>query len=405
MPELDFRDQTAIVGIGYSRGPEAPGGFSKNSGESVLTLAIRAAREAAADAGIDLRDIDGGITYQIGDSLVPDELLRAIRVKAIHYAAGIEGGGRYAALVAMMMAEAVHHGVVRYGLVYRAMNGRSGVRMGQLGGKAGGGSNRVAGAGQFTSIYGSRGRPPLTPSRPGATWTSAERPARILGAWAVNSRGNAAKNPRATMRTPITLEDHQNSRLIVDPYHLLDCCLETDVAVALIIARAEEARDLRKRPVLISAGIGGAPPVAEIIDTGMRVNGPRLLQAAGIELRDVDTFHPYDNFSDCGLRLLEDMGWCGRGEGGAFLRDGRGSLDGEIAVSTQGGLLSEGYAHGLNNLLEAAQQLRGEAEDLCPDWQTGRHTYDRTICRQVRDAQIAVHTSVVGTAGLVLRRG
>ena len=105
------------------------------------------------------------------------------------------------------------------------------------------------------------------------------------------------------------------------------------------------------------------------------------------------------------MRQMEDMGWMGRGEAAAFAREGRIALDGEIPISTQGGLVNEGYGHGFNNVLEAVQQLRGEAEDLCPNWQNGEHTYDREICRQVRDPEVSMHASVTGSGGVILKRG
>jgi acetyl-CoA acetyltransferase len=223
--------------------------------------------------------------------------------------------------------------------------------------------------------------------------------------WAVNGRSNAVNNPRATMRTPITIEDHQASRLIVDPYHLLDCCLETDVSCALVVTTTSRAHDLRKQPVLISAAVGGPTfPPDEIVDTGLRRLGPRVLAEADVERSDLSIFLPYDNFTDYPMRMVEDMGWCERGEAGGFIAGGNVALDGTIPVSTQGGLMSEGYAHGLNNVLEAVQQLRHEAEDLCPGWAEGNHTYDRSVCRQVRDPQVALCTGVEGLSAMILRR-
>ena len=403
--EAAFRDKAAVVGIGYSRSPLAPGGFSKNSGETVLTLAMRAAIEAAKDAGIDPRQLDGAAMYGLNDSVGAGQVLGALGCPTINYNSTLVGGGNYPSFIILQAADAVIHGTCDYMLVYRAMNGRSGVRMGQLGGGAGGGSNRVGGPSQFSSIYGLAGPP-------SGYAMNARRYMDMYGVtsedfahWAVNSRSNAVKNPRAMMRTPITVEDHQNSRYVADPYHLLDCCLETDVACAMIITTAERARDLKKRPIYISAAIGGSSPLPDTVDTGLKLIGPRLLEAAGIERKDIDIFNGYDNFTDCPMRMIEDMGWCGRGEAGAFVRSGGVALDGEIPVCTQGGLHSEGYAHGLNNALEAVQQLRGEAEDLCPEWANGNHTYDRSVCRQVRDPQIAMHTGVEGSCAVILRRG
>ena len=102
--------------------------------------------------------------------------------------------------------------------------------------------------------------------------------------------------------------------------------------------------------------------------------------------------------------MIEDIGWCGKGEAKDFVRTGAIGLDGSIPLQTQGGLMNEGYCHGLNNALEAAQQLWGEAEDLCPNWAKGEHTYDRSICRQTRDPKIALHTGVVGKCAVILKK-
>ncbi len=404
MPPEDFRDSVAIVGIGYSRSPSAPGGFSKNSGESVTTLTVRAAREAAADAGMDPKDIDAGVTYQTNDSIDPQAALRALGVRRIHQDTSLTGGGNYASASIMMGAQIIYHGMADYCLVYRSMNGRSGYRMGQSGAGAGGGSNRVGGAGQFQNIYGLAG-PPSTYAQQARRYMGLyDVSSADLAEWTVNSRSNAVKNPRATMRDPVTVEDHQNSRYIVNPYHLLDCCLETDVACAMILTSTERAKSMRKTPLLIRGAIGGPSPFEDLADTGFKYMRDQLFGAADIQLSDIDIALLYDNFTDCPMRMVEDIGWCGKGECADFVRSGAISLDGQIPMETQGGLINEGYCHGLNNALEAAQQLWGEAEDLCPNWADGEHSYDRDLCRQTRDPKIALHTGVVGKSALVMMK-
>lgn len=409
MPEAEFRDKTAIAAIGYSRSPENPGGFSKNSGVDVLTLAVRAARQACEDAGIDPKDIDGGVMYSTADDSAPlRKVLSALGSREVNYISNMSGGGPLASLSVVQAAQAVYHGICNYVLVYRAMNGRSGTRMGNWGAAFGSGAvggNRVGGDSQFSRIYGLAG----APSESGF---EARRYMDVNGVtsldfanFAVLQRSNAVKNPRATMRTPITVDDHQQSRWISDPYHLLDCCLETDVGCALIVTTAERARELNTTPVLISAAMGGSRSSRELAETALVSIGPRMLGDAGITLGDIDVFTAYDNFSDMPMRMLEDMGWCARGGAKYMVANGEIALDGRIPVNPHGGLMNEGYCHGFNNILEAVQQLRGEAEDLCPNWHKGEHTYDRALCRQVRDAEIALNASVGGLSGLVLRRG
>ena len=404
MPTADFRDHVAIVGIGYSRSPVAPGGFSKNSGESVTTLTVRAAREAAADAGLDPQEIDSGVAYSTADSIEPQAALRAIGAKRIHQDVNLTGGGNYASASIMMGAQVIYHGMADYCLVYRSMNGRSGFRMGQSGAGAGGGTNRVGGPGQFQNIYGLAGPPSAYAQQARRYMELYGVKSEDLAVWSVNSRSNAVKNPRATMRDPITVDDHQNSRYIVNPYHLLDCCLETDVACAMILTSAERAKDMRKTPLLIRGAIGGPSPYEDLADTGFKYMREQLFEAADISLGDIDIALLYDNFTDCPMRMVEDIGWCGKGEAADFVRSGAIGLDGQVPMETQGGLINEGYCHGLNNALEAAQQLWGEAEDLCPNGLQGEHTFDRELCRQTRDPQIALHTGVVGKSALVLKK-
>lgn len=105
------------------------------------------------------------------------------------------------------------------------------------------------------------------------------------------------------------------------------------------------------------------------------------------------------------MRSAEDFGFCGQGEFPDFMKGGRIDFDGELPMFTQGGLMNEGYAHGINNVTETVMQLRGDAEDLCPQWQEGIHTYDRKICRQVRNAEIGLHFSIAAVSGVILKRG
>jgi len=405
--EQEFRDKTAVAGIGYSRSPGVPGGITRRSGVSVQTLAVRAAIDACNNAGLDPRELDGAVCYGLQDTVRPRQVLTALGARNINWDVMLEGGGNCSSLCYLTAVQAVHHGICNYVLVYRAMNGRTGVRMGHSGGWASqvGTGRRVAGPSQFISVYGLAGAPHQFAMGARRWMDLYGVTSRDLANYCVHARSNAVKNPRAVMRDPITVEDHQSSRMIVDPYHILDCCLETDVAGAVIITTAERARDLKRRPVLVSAAINSQAPLGDIVDTGFPKMMPRLLDAAGIELKDIDIYEPYDNFSDSALRALEEIGYCKRGEGKDFILDGRISLDGELPVTTHGGLMNEGYVHGFNNGMEAVQQLRGDAEDLCPNWSEGQHTYDRTICRQVRDPQTALFTATSGGGGIIFKRG
>jgi acetyl-CoA acetyltransferase len=214
-----------------------------------------------------------------------------------------------------------------------------------------------------------------------------------FGAIAVASKKHGAMNERAQIREPITLEDHQLSRFIAEPFHIFDCCLETDGACALVVTSAERARDLKHPPVYISAGIGGmfgdgtgdrSTPGWERYGTKL---APRLFADAGVTPKDIDVAELYDCFSYMVLVTLEDFGFCEKGEGGPFVEGGRIELGGELPVNTHGGLMSEGYMQGLGHVLSATEQLRGDAG-----------------IRQVQGAEIALTTGVTGRSALILRR-
>jgi acetyl-CoA acetyltransferase len=217
---------------------------------------------------------------------------------------------------------------------------------------------------------------------------------------AVTQRQHAVLNKKAMMRKPISIEDHQNSRWIIYPFRLLDCCQETDGAVALVVTSAERARHLRHNPVYIMGGACGRGGRDEG-DGG--VTAARVFEGAGVSPKDVDVAEVYDNFTFLCMKHLVDFGLAPEGEVGAWVREGHNGLDGDLPVNTHGGLLSEAHFMGLNHVVEAVQQLRDEgvADDLCE----GPHTYDRATCRQVRDPEIAFVCGVLGSSAVVLRKG
>jgi acetyl-CoA acetyltransferase len=185
---------------------------------------------------------------------------------------------------------------------------------------------------------------------------------------AVDTRRWAALNPRARYRDPITVDDVLASPMVVSPLHLLDCCLVTDGAGAFVLVSAERARDLARPPVyVLGAATGGTHQmVTEMPDltvTGGAVSGPAAFEMAGIKHDDVDLLMGYDSFTITALLHLEDLGFCAKGEGGAFAADGRLGPGGSLPMNTNGGGLS--YTHpgmyGMFLLVEAVRQLRGEA--------------------------------------------
>jgi acetyl-CoA acetyltransferase len=204
------------------------------------------------------------------------------------------------------------------------------------------------------------------------------------------------------MRKPMTIEDHQSSRWIIYPFRLLDCCQETDGAVALVITSAERARDLKHAPVYIMSGTGGSGKTAGLWETNGVNAAPLLYEGAGITPRDVSIAEIYDPFTFMCMTHIEDFGLVKKGEIGPWVTAGHNRLDGALPVNTHGGLLSEGHIVGLNHFIEAVQQLRpeGVVDDLCE----GPHTYDRSRCRQVRQPQIALVCGEGGGSAMLLRK-
>jgi acetyl-CoA acetyltransferase len=225
-----------------------------------------------------------------------------------------------------------------------------------------------------------------------------------LGHVAVTQRAHAVLNTKAQMRTPLSLDDHQRSPWVVYPFRLLDCCLQSDGAVAVVVTSAERARDLRHAPVYISGMMGGTypPQPTPTWEIEAARNAPKLFERAGIRPQDVDFAELYDPFTGMVLLHVEGFGLAPPGAAPALFRSGNAGLDGTLPVNTHGGLLSETYMNGLNHVIEAVQQLRrgGVVDDLC----AGPHDYDRQHCRQLRDPQFGLVCGECGASSLLLRR-
>jgi len=381
-----LRDKYAIAGIGYTD-------FTANSGTTVLNLALQACRNAVLDAGIDMSEVDGVVSYNFGDSVPSIAVATGLGLPAARYAVEFSSGGNAANLIVQTAAAAIEAGLARNVLCFRAMNGRSGFRLG------GGRDLNSRGITQYTAPFGW-----ITYPQAMAMWcrrhmikygTTSEQ----LGTIAVTFRRNAQLNDRAMMRTPITLADHQASRMIVDPFHLLDICLESDGACATLVTSAERAKDLRHKPVYImGAAYGGGPNQGDDLFDAIRwpdhahnyakYIADDLWSSAGVGPNDIDVAEIYDCFTYSVIMQLEGLGFCPEGEGGAFVQNGRIDRDGELPLNTHGGLLSEAYIHGFNHVIEAVEQLRGTAGS-----------------RQVPGAEIALTTAGAMTCGsaLVLR--
>ena len=350
-----MRDLTAIAGIGATP-------YSKNSGVSTLELALRAICAALEDAGLDRSSIDGLVTHSVGDAVPAAVIAHCLGVDDPKLLLDLTGGGSMSAATVGAAAMAVASGQAEVVVCYRALNARSEFRMG--------GTDRAAPTlveFQYQVPYGLVAPPQQYALVARAYLSRAGATAEDLGRVAITQRANAQLNPRAMMTAPLTMDQYLQSPFISEPLRLFDCCLETDAAVALVITSTERARDLRTMPVLISgATTGGGHSFfsgrrTDYSTSAAREMAPRLYSKAGIGPGEIDVAQLYDAFTPLVLMQLEDYGFASRNEAAAMVAAGETSLAGSLPVNTHGGHLSEGYVHGLNHVVEAVTQLRGEA--------------------------------------------
>lgn len=362
-------DKAAIAGIGATE-------FSKNSGRSELRLACEAVQAAIADAGLQPADVDGMVTYS-ADTNPEIEIARTLGIGELRFFSRIHHGGGAACGTIQQAVLAVTTGVADVVVCYRAFNERSGNRFGA--GVQGRAPVPTAENAHFSwySPYGL-----LTP----AQWVAmfARRYMHEFGATSedfgrvsVADRKHAATNPKAWFYgQPITLEDHQNSRWIVEPLHLLDCCQESDGAQAIVVTSLARARDLPNPPAVVRAAAQGAGPDQDMMTsyyrdsiTGLPEMGlcaRQLYEATGLGPADFQTAVLYDHFTPFVLTQLEEFGFCGRGEAKDFVKDGRIELGGALPINTHGGQLGEAYIHGMNGIAEGVRQIRGTSVNQVP---------------------------------------
>jgi acetyl-CoA acetyltransferase len=359
----------AIAGIGATE-------FSKDSGRSELRLAVEACRAALDDAGLAPADVDGMVTFSM-DSNAEIAVARELGAGELTYFGLVGYGGGAACGTVQHAAMAVATGAASVVLCYRALNERSGRRFGQVA------TGAVQGA--TTSAIDSGWHYPMGLATPAATVAMAARrymhefgaTSADFGAVAVADRRHAATNPAAWFyQRPITLADHQESRWICEPLRLLDCCQETDGAVAVLVTSPERARSARNSPVVIRAAAQGSGPDQFTMTsyygrdiTGlpeMGVVARQLWQQAGIGPADVRTAVLYDHFTPYVLMQLEELGFCAHGEARHFIADGAIELGGALPLNPHGGQLGEGYLHGMNGIAEAVRQVRGTAVNQVP---------------------------------------
>jgi acetyl-CoA acetyltransferase len=365
----------AIVGIGRTE-------YTKKSGRTPRAMAVEASRAAINDAGLTPQDVDGMITYHVNDSASPQDVAWGLGVNQLSWANAVLGGGNLVADQIATAAAVIEAGLCQTAIVYRSLNGRSGHRLGSMEGPI-----EVANDDQFNAPSGW-----IVPPQWFAMWAKRHQheygsTCEDLGQIAIQQRAHAVPNEHAVMRTPMTMDDYLAGRWINEPFRVYDCTAEVDGAVAILLAREDIAVTCKQSPVWLVGSSNSQGPSAwtswdDPTEMYSRTAGPMLWNKTGLKPTDMDFACMYDCFTYTVMATLEGFGICEKGQVGKFFAEGRATYGGDIVINPHGGLLSEGYIHGLNHHFEAALQLRGDAG-----------------VRQVADAGVALVTAGGGPYG------
>lgn len=375
-----FRDKYCIVGVGNTR-------YGRLPGSSAVGLSVEAIRNAIEDCGIDKREIDAVLTkYPTSNfqSLFSAKVAQALGIVPRVTATIDQAGASNIGLIGYAMW-CIETGQCAVAVCSYADNPLTGNRAAYA---------RPRGEDAAYGFFGAPSGYAMVAQRYRYEYGLTDEQ---LGSVAVTFRKHATLNDNAQYQRPLSMEEYLHGRYVAEPFRINDCCPVTDGGAAVIVTSAERARDLRKRPVYIS-GIGQGHPAWDLphretwTTTGAAVSGPAAFAMAGMTPKDVDVAQLYDCFTIVPILTLEDYGFCGKGEGAAFVDGGaRIDLGGELPLNTSGGLNSETGMPGMQLIAEGVRQLRGECGP-----------------RQVEGAEIGVVSNQGGIltthATLVLRR-
>ena len=383
--------QVCITGAGQSA-------VGRPSPRSALQLTLDACDAAIADAGLTLAEIDGLATYPgpTGDGggfspVGATEVMLASGMKPVWVGASTEGHGHMSAIFSAI--QAIASGLCRHVLIFRTV-AEATARAVPRGG--GGLPTRATRGNMWSAPFNA-----LSPANLYALYAQAYcakygATATQLGAIAVNSRHMASFNPNAIYRTPISIEDYLESRIISSPLRLYDCDTHIDGSTAILLSRRDIAMDMARTPIEIEAmgmslgGLGIGRHVGDFTQLPADGAGEMLWSRTDLKPSDVDVAQIYDGFSILTLLWMESLSLCGRGEAARFVEGGgRIGLDGELPLNTSGGQLSAGRFHGYGHIHEACLQLWGKGG-----------------ARQVKDARTClVANGGYGYGALLLKRG
>jgi acetyl-CoA acetyltransferase len=354
-----IKDQTAIIGV-------ASPPYVRDAGRSANAMVLDACIGAIRDAGLTAADIDG----ICGSPVAPAYAIQAgLGIPAITWWCNPIIPFQHQIIEAM---NAVHSGVCTTVLCYHGTYRAAG-------------TSRSAAANPFRARFGP-GMNVLSPTPDTlfgpvgyAAWAARYLHdygvgREVFGLVAINDRSNAALNPHAALRSPLTMEEYLEARMIREPLSILDMDLPVDGADAFVITSASRARDLGDYPVLIHAAVMGQTGLpyedqtSDLHHTGQQIVAEQLWRRSDVRLDDVDIFFPYDGFSIITVRWFESIGYCGDGEALGFFLDNwdkaaaRLQINGRVMVNSHGGSLSDGGTQGAGHFREAVLQLRGEAD-------------------------------------------
>ena len=330
---------------------------------SVQALAVSACRAALDDCGVSPADVDGIVTYSLlNDSVYGQAVAAGLGGPELSYAVDLSLGGQAPCAAVAMAAMAVESGVARNVLVFRALNGRSGKRIGST---------------AYESLTSDFRYPIGFDAYPQYIAIWAKRfmietgfSYRDLGHVVSVQREYAALNERAMQRKPLSVDEYLETSFVVDPFRKADCTIEADGACAVLVTSVEDARS-HSRPPAVIQGAAWTTPKGSGLDHADLFNWPdwsknchhylreRLWQSARATPKDVGFAEIYDCFSAVVPMTMEGIGLCPRGGAAEFITSGETRLNGSLPVNTHGGLLCEGYLHGMNTVNEAVLQIQG----------------------------------------------
>lgn len=354
---MSLRDKSCVTGIGETV-------YMRGSTRNAFQLQLESSLKAIADAGLTPKDIDGIIPIGIVSGTA-DDFIENFGIPDLRFSAVIPHGGASPVMAlqcaaAALASGACNHVLITFGRNVSAASNKAGARIHSMP--------------QFH--YVTEFEYPMGAIAPAQLYAPMARRHMELygttveqfGEVAVACREHALLNDNAVMKKPITLEDHRNSRMIADPFRLLDCSLESDGGAAVVVSAVDRAADLQHKRIYISGVAAGHPDSPgsitqrpDMTSLGIAKAAPRAFAMAGVRHDDIDVAEIYDCFTYAVIRQFEDMGFCAKGEGGPFVQGGRLRLGGALPTNTHGGLLSQAHVWGLNHIVELVRQLRGDA--------------------------------------------